>query len=224
MTSDMENPPQMKSSVTQMYLLFMLLFMIVIFIPELRFALGRAAGFVLEPLFSFNYRYPIYTMLAMGVLVTLINSAAAHHYTNWITMAKNQARMRAFNEVYREALRKQDMAKLEKLRKIQLKLSAESMETQSQTMKGTMITWLIVIAIFTWLWLFMQYSIPYTYVAIPWAHAVDLNKVSYLFPNWLLIYSSFTMPLAWVVRYIFKYFEFRKKLEEIQLRGLEAVK
>ncbi len=219
----MENPPAMKSSTMQLYLLFMMLFMIVIFVPQLRFALGNAAGIILTPLFSFNYRYPLYTMLSTGVLVTLINSAAAHHYTDWIKMAKNQARMRAFNEVYREAIRKQDMAKIEKLKKLQLKFSAEGMEMQSQTMKATMITWLFVIAIFTWLWLFMQYSIPYTYVAIPWSHAVDLNHVGYWFPNWLLIYSAFTMPLAWVVRYIFKYFEFKKKLEEIEAAQIEAV-
>ncbi len=223
MSEEVQQQPQMRSSTMQMYFLFMILFMVVIFIPQLRFALGNAAGIILTPLFSFNYKYPLYTLLAAGILVTIINSAAAHHYTDWIKMAKNQARMRAFNQVYREALRKQDMAKLEKLKKLQLRFSAESMEMQSQSMKATLITWLFVIAIFTWLWLFMQYSIPYTYLAIPWSHAVDLNRVSYWFPNWLLIYSAFTMPLAWVVRYIFKYFEFRKKLMAMESQELEAI-
>ena len=220
-----ENVPQqpMQSSAMSMYMLFMLLFMIVLFVPQLRFTLGYAAGVILNPLFSFNYKYPIYTLLASGILVTLINTWATHHYSDWIKMARIQARMQAFNQVYREALKKQDMAKLEKLKKLQMKYSAESMEIQSQSMKATMITWLIVIAIFTWLWLFMQYSIPYTYVAIPWASAVDLNKIIFWFPNWLLIYSSFTMPLAWIVRYIFKYFEFRKKLEEEEAKSIGAV-
>lgn len=223
MTSDMEKTPQMSSSTMQMYLLFMLLFMIVVFIPELRFALGHIVGFVLEPLFSFNYKYPLYTMLSTGILITIINSVATHHYTDWIKMAKNQARMSAFNKVYMEALRKQEMAKVEKLQKIQLKISAESMELQAQTMKATIVTWLIVIAIFTWLWLFMQDSASYTYLAIPWSNAVDLNKIYLIFPTWFLIYSAFTFPLGWVVRYIFKYFEFRKKLEEIK-SGVEAMK
>ncbi len=196
-----------------MYFMIFFLLMMVLFIPGLRTALGVAAGFVLNPLFSFGGKYPIYTILASGFVLTLINVWARHHYTDWIKMARVQAKMKAFNKVYREAMMKQDMAKMEKLKKLQTQYMAESMESQSQMMKATTITFLIVIAIFSWLWIFMQGIASYTLMAVPWSFAVDMNQ-SLIFPYWLWIYSAVTMPLAWVVQYIFKYFEFRKKLEE----------
>jgi len=203
-----------KSSMTSIYFMVFFLLMIILFIPGIRTALGVAAGVIFNPLFAFNGQYPLYTILSTGVVLTLINVWARHHYTDWIKMAKSQAKMKAFNQVYREAMRKQDLAKIEKLKKKQMEYMSESMETQSQMMKATMITLLIVIAIFTWLWTFMQYIASYTYMAVPWSFNVDMNS-SFLFPWWLWLYSGITMPLAWVVQYIFKYFEFTKKLEEL---------
>ncbi|NPA76113.1 MAG: DUF106 domain-containing protein [Euryarchaeota archaeon] len=199
-------------------MLFMLLMMMIMFIPELRTALGNAAGIIFTPLFSFGGKYPIYTILSTGVVLTLINVWARHYFADWIQVAKVQAKMKAFNKVYREAVMKQDTAKLEKLKELQAQYMNESMSSQSKMMKSTMITLLIVIAIFTWLWTFMQYIAIYTYMAVPWNFAVDMNS-SFIFPSWLWMYSAVTMPLAWVVQYIFKYFEFTKKLKEYDESG-----
>ncbi len=212
--------PKTQSSMSGMYMMFTFLMLMILFIPSLRYALGNVAGIVLEPLFSFDYMYPLYTFLATGILVTLINTWARHHFTDWINMARIQTKMKAFNKVYREAMQKQDLNKLEKLKKLQTKYMAENMSIQSNSMKATMFTMFIVIAIFTWLWLFLQAKVSYTLIAIPWSNVIELNKVQYLFPNWLLIYSALTMPLSWVVTYIFKFFEFRKRLEKL---GVEPV-
>ncbi len=206
--------PPKQSGMSSLYMTITMLMFLVLFIPSLREALGIAAGYVLEPLFSFNYNYPLYTFLATGILVTLINTWARHHYTDWISMARMQVKMKAFNKVYREAVRKQDTNQIEKLKKMQTKYMSENMQIQSNTMKATMFTMFIVIAIFTWLWVFLQTKTHYTLIAIPWTNVLELNRVQYLFPNWLLIYSALTMPLSWVVTYIFKYMEFRKKLRE----------
>ncbi len=209
---EMQRNPQ---SSTGLYFFLFFLLLMILFIPEFRIGLGIAAGVVFNPLFSFGNNFPIYTIIATGIVLTLINTWARHHYTDWIQMAKIQQKMKAFNKVYREALMKRDESKIEKLKKIQMKYMSESMESQSRMMKATMITMFIVIAIFTWLWTFLQYQANYTYIAIPWSYKVDLNDMIVIFPAWLLIYSAITMPLAWIVQYIFKYFEFRKKLEEM---------
>ena len=65
-----EQVPQQSGSASTMYFIFMMLFMLIMFIPELRISLGIAAGFVFTPLFSFGGRYPIYTILATGVVLT----------------------------------------------------------------------------------------------------------------------------------------------------------
>ncbi len=215
---DQQQSPAQNSST--MYFMLFFLFMLILFIPGLRIALGVAAGIVLNPLFSFGGNYPIYTIIASGLVLTLINVWARHHYTDWIKMARVQAKMKAFNKVYREAMMKQDMSKMEKLKKLQTKYMAESMESQSQMMKATTITFLIVIAIFSWLWIFMQSIASYTLMAVPWSFTVDMNS-SLMFPYWLWVYSAVTMPLAWVVQYIFKYFEFREKLEKEESAGVE---
>ena len=204
-------PRNPQASSTSYFLVFFLM-MMALFIPGIRSALGYAAGVVMTPLFSFGGDYPIYTILASGFVLTLINVWARHHFTDWIKMARSQAKMKAFNKVYREAMMKQDLAKLEKLKKLQMQYMSESMETQSQMMKATTITFILVIAIFSWLWIFMQSIATYTIMAVPWNFRVDMNH-SLIFPYWLWIYSAVTMPLAWVVQYIFKYFEFRNRLE-----------
>ena len=211
-----------QSSMSSLYMMITLFMFLILFIPSLREALGIAAGIVLEPLFAFHYNYPLYTFLATGILVTLINTWARHHYTDWVSMARMQAKMKAFNKVYREAVRKQDTNQIEKLRKMQTKYMTENMQIQSNSMKATMFTMFIVIAIFTWLWVFLQTKTHYTLIAIPWSNVIELNRTQYLFPNWLLIYSAFTMPLSWVVTYIFKYMEFRKKIRELPAE-IEAV-
>ena len=215
MSEERMNTQPAQSSTGIYFFLFFLLLMI-LFIPSLRIGLGKAAGFVFDPLFSFGGFYPLYTILATGVVLTLINVWARHHYTDWIEMAKIQEKMRAFNKFYRkayqDAITKNNPAKLDKLKKLQMKYAGESMKAQSNTMKATMITLLIVIAIFTWLWTFMQYEAKYTYITIPWSYKVDMNSIFLIFPIWLWLYSAITMPLAWAVQYIFKYFEFRKKL------------
>ncbi len=221
MTDETPVVPKQQSTMSGMYMVFTFLMLMILFIPSLRTGLGYLAGLIFEPLFSFGYGYPLYTLLATGIVVTLINTWSRHYFTDWVKMAKMQKKMSAFNKVYREALKKQDMNRLEKLKKLQTKYMAENMEIQGNTMKATMSTMFIVIAIFTWLWLFLQTKVTYTLVAIPWSNQIELTMVQYLFPNWLLIYSALTMPLAWVVTYIFKFFEFRKKLEELPSGAVE---
>jgi uncharacterized membrane protein (DUF106 family) len=213
--------PKQQSTMSGMYMFFTFLMLMILFIPSLRTSLGYVAGLIFEPLFSFGYMYPLYTLLATGIVVTLINTWSRHYFTDWVKMARMQKKMSAFNKVYREALKKQDMNRLEKLKKLQTKYMAENMEIQGNTMKATMFTMFIVIAIFTWLWLFLQTKVNYTLIAIPWSNQIELTMVQYLFPNWLLVYSALTMPLAWVVTYIFKFFEFRKKLEELPSGAVE---
>jgi len=221
MTDETPVVPKQQSTMSGMYMFFTFLMLMILFIPSLRTSLGYIAGLIFEPLFSFGYMYPLYTLLATGIVVTLINTWSRHYFTDWVKMARMQKKMSAFNKVYREALKKQDMNRLDKLKKLQTKYMAENMEIQGNTMKATMFTMFIVIAIFTWLWLFLQTKVTYTLIAIPWSNQIELTMVQYLFPNWLLVYSALTMPLAWVVTYIFKFFEFRKKLEELPSEAVE---
>ena len=213
---NIENQAQAQQSSMGIYFFLFFLLLMILFIPSLRDGLGEAAGLLFDPLFSFGGIYPLYTILSTGIVLTLINVWARHHYTDWIEMAKVQGKMRAFNKFYREAYRdaitKNNPARLEKLKKLQMKYTSDSMKVQSNTMKATSITLIIVIAIFTWLWWFMQNEATYTYIAVPWNPVVDMNSMFLIFPVWLWIYSAITMPLAWVVQYIFKYFEFSKKL------------
>ena len=188
MNEDVPEVPKQQSTMSGMYMVFTFLMLMILFIPGLRTSLGYVAGLIFEPLFSFGYMYPLYTLLATGIVVTLINTWSRHYFTDWVKMARMQKKMSAFNKVYREALKKQDMNKLDKLKKLQTKYMAENMEIQGNTMKATMFTMFIVIAIFTWLWLFLQTKVTYTLIAIPWSNQIELTLVNYRFPNWLLVF------------------------------------
>ncbi|MGC9138333.1 MAG: DUF106 domain-containing protein [Thermoplasmata archaeon] len=210
----MDEKKGFSASYSGMYFVILMLVMFIIIIPEVRDAFAIGVGFVFTPLLGFGGRFPILTMIFAGLFLTIINMYARHYFIDWFQMARLQEKTRYISRKIREAYRSRDMGKLEKYRKIQQKIMMEQMKSQQDQMKPMLITMVIVIAIFSWLYYFLAHA-QVKLFNTPWAMNIDITGGFSFFPNWLILYTFFTIPLGYFVTYIFKLYEFRKRLRQL---------
>src|SRR5688500_5235635 len=98
----------------------MLLFLVVLFVMldnNLRRSLGRAVGFVLEPIIGFDHQQPILTILLASLIMIAASTLVRHFLVDWLKMARIQNTMRAYNKAMRDARTKRDAKELERLQK-----------------------------------------------------------------------------------------------------------
>jgi len=210
-------PPQGEGS--QMFMLFM--FMMTFFIiltPSLRFALGGAVGNVLDPAIGFEGQFPLITLLIAACMTGLINIVARHHFTDWIKMAKFQKINKKLGDEMKEARLSNDLPKIKMLQDARLELSREQMGSSMDQMKPMFYTMIVIIGIFTWLWLFIG-NLPSPFFSVPWSAAVNFNEmgpVAHKAPLWLWCYILLSVPLGQVFQIIIKHNSFTKMLDEVQ--------
>lgn len=197
---------------------FIMFFMIiltvfVLFDPTLRSALGGAMSFVMNPIIGFGGAYPILTLLFAGMITSTVSIAGRHFFVDWVAQAKTQKIMSAFNKERRDAMMKQNLAKLKKLNEMSSEIMQDSMKQTMNQMKPLAFTMLIIIVLFAWLYSFIAYEAVDTAYSVPWAFNANLVH-STLLPNWLLVYILISIPFGQVVGRLLKYFTFKKTLRE----------
>ncbi len=201
-------------SMTSLYFVFIMVVMTILLFPDLRNALAIGVGYIFTPIFGFNGEYPIITIIATGILLTIINTYARHYFMDWFQMARIQEKTKYISQKMREAYRTRDMGKIEKYRKVQATVMQEQMKVSGDQMKPMIVTFIFLIAIFTWLYDFLL-TASVKYFNVPWATNVDITGGISFFPYWLIMYSFFTASLGYFISYIFRLYEFKKRLEEI---------
>ncbi len=215
--------PRQSGSTMGFYFLFMMLSFIIILSPQIRDGIAYAVGYVFYPVLGFNGALPMLTIIFAGVVITLINTYARHYFADWIKFGKIQNKMKEFQRVSREVYRTRDMAKINQLRKQQQKIMPEQMEMMNAQMKPTMLTMFIVIAIFTWLYVFLGgqktiypvHMATLKYFNVPWASNLPYSAYYFVIPYWMIVSSLFTAVFAQVMTYIFKMYEFTKRLKTL---------
>lgn len=215
--------PRQSGSMMGFYFLFMMLSFIIILSPQIRDGIAYGIGFAFYPIFGFNGTLPVLTIIFAGVIITLINTYSRHYFSDWIKFGKVQNKMKALQKKSREAMRSRDMAKINQYRKLQQKMMPEQMEMMNAQMKPTMLTMLIVIAIFTWLYVFLGgYKSIYPtqlatlkYFNVPWASNLRFNAYYFIIPYWMIVSSLFTAVFSQVTTYLFKMYEFTKRLKTL---------
>ncbi len=218
MTTATPAPEARAKSFTSRYITIFafLLALFVLFDQTLRSWLGQAVGYVLMPLIGFSGQYPIPTLFLAGIIMTGLTVVLRHFFTNYVAMAESQKIVNAFNKELRQARVDNNKYKVKKLTEMQPQILKRSMDMSSSQMKLMPLTMLVVIPIFAWLAVFMG-SIsgqPQTFIDVPWALNINLNGTTVL-PNWVLLYSLISIPFGQVLLRALKYFEFKKRMDEI---------
>lgn len=216
--AEQKAPPTPVSSMTGIYFAFFMVMMMILIFPEFRNALAVGVGYVFTPLLGFGGRFPVLTMIFAGLFLTIINMYARHYFVNWYEAARIQVKTKYISKKVREAYRARDMGKVQKYQKVQQKLMMDQMKISQDQMKPMIVTLIIVIAIFSWLYYFLDsippslrvFSMPWT-----WPSGIDITGGASMFPYWLVLYTFFTIPLGYFITYLFKMYEFRKRLREL---------
>jgi uncharacterized membrane protein (DUF106 family) len=221
-------PPTFKLSTMILTFLF-LLGILMIFDTNTRNQVALAFGYALSPLFGFNGHVPLVTMFLAAVLEMLLTAVAYNYTTDWVKAAKVQKWSAAFRKVQMDALRSGKKDKMEALKVKQQELTKLTSEMSINQLKGMAVTWFLVIAIYTWVGLFVACGTGGS-PAVPWACAVNntvtigatpvsLMHKEWIVPLWFLIFSLYTIPSSLILRRYLKHYSLRKYANTLQPPG-----
>jgi uncharacterized membrane protein (DUF106 family) len=198
-----------------MIMMIMLLMMFILLDPNLRAVMGNALYPVFTPAIGLDFKFPLITIILAGLISITLSTIIRHFTTNWMELARIQKIQSTFNKELRDARLKNDNAKLKRLQERQPEIMRMSMKLSTSQMKVMPITFVIIIPIFTWLWMFMA-ELPVVTVSVPWAAKVSLIKGDVcFFPNWIILYSLLSIPFSQILQRVLKLYKFREKIRAL---------
>lgn len=182
----------------------------VMFNEELRNQLGDWVGLVLNPVIGFDGKYPVLTIMVAGTIMVLATTLIRHFTTDWLEQARFQSYMRSFTKELSAARKENNTYKMKKLQDRQPEVLAKQQEVQAKQMKTMPYTMLIVIPLFAWLITFLI-DLDYWWYSAPWNSRVDMWRIAFLFPNYILLYMTLSIPLGALVQKAMKYASWKER-------------
>jgi len=182
-----------------------------------RNGVAEALNSILLPVIGFGYQYPLLTMFIAAALEMLATAIAYNYTTDWIKQAKVAKWNTAFRKVQMEALRSGKKDRIAALKPFQQRLTVLSSEVSIAQLKGMAVTWFLVIAIYTWVGIFIHAAYNYTVngAAAPRdlitvggssVHLyLGLDGIAFL-PLWFLVFSLYTIPSSIAFRRVLKHY------------------
>ncbi len=188
---------------------------------------GAAVGFVFWPLIGFHGQYPLLTMAIAAAIEMLLTAIAYNWATDWVAAAKVQKWSAAFRKVQMAAFRSGKKDRLEALQPKQQELTRLSSEVSIAQLKGMAVTWFLVIAIYTWVYLFLVgWSGEHAGAAVTTVNlagsTLNLTKdLVWIIPSWFVIFTFFTIPYSLLFRRILKDVTLRRRAERLPAPAAE---
>ena len=224
--------PSFKPSTMILTFLF-LLGILMIFDNNTRNQVALLFGYALVPLIGFAGHYVLLTMFLAAVLEMLLTAVAYNYTTDWVKAARVQKWSAAFRKEQMAALRSGKKDKLEALKVKQQELTKLTSEMSINQLKGMAVTWFLVIAIYTWVGLFVACGAAGTGSPLPpWTCAttydplgnfVNIGGISvwlrhkeWIVPLWFLIFSLYTIPSSLILRRYLKHYSLQKYAKTLE--------
>jgi uncharacterized membrane protein (DUF106 family) len=220
-------PPSFKPSTMILTFLF-LLGILMIFDQSTRNQVALLIGYALAPLIGFAGHYLLLTMFLAAVLEMLLTAIAYNYTTDWVKAARVQKWSSAFRKEQMAALRAGKKDKIDALKGKQQELTKLTSEMSINQLKGMAVTWFLVIAIYTWVGLFVACGtagspIPPSSWGCTTNNVVDIggNLVSlmhkeWIVPLWFLIFSLYTIPSSLIFRRYLKHYTLAKYAKNLE--------
>mgnify|MGYP002394934748 CR=1 FL=1 len=188
------------------------------------------SGIVLDPLIGFGGRFPLLTMFCAGLITITVSSTVRHFLADWVDMAKKQRIMNEYNKEVRKATKENNQARVEKLNEQQQEIMGMQSSMMMTQMKSSIISMVIAILIFRWLYSFI-WSVPQPTITLPWETQWMLTGMALQevcgsicmapggaggggMPYWIFVYILITIPIGQALMRGLKYFEFSRKLKK----------
>ncbi|HUI38529.1 MAG TPA: EMC3/TMCO1 family protein, partial [Thermoplasmata archaeon] len=199
--------PQFKFSTFILTFLFVL-GILMLFDTSTRNGVANAFGLLLAPLIGFGQHDILLTMFFAGLIEMALTAVAYNWATDWVKTARVQSWSGAFRKVQMAAIRSGKKDRIDALKPHQNEITKLTGELSISQLKGMAVTWFLVIAIYTWVGLFIA-SLPDKVVDIGGA-AVNLTHTIGPIPDWIILFSLYTFPLSYVLRRAFKHYSLRR--------------
>ena len=169
MADEKKEQPQMEACKGPSGYMFILGMMLLVFIMfgGLGDNIASISGIVLDPLIGFNGEFPLLTMMCAGLITIIVSTVTRHFMADWVDMAKKQKTMNEFNKQLREATKKGDEKRTQKLNEQNQEILAMQSSMMMSQMKSSVITMVVAILIFRWL-AFHLNTIDHPVITTPW--------------------------------------------------------
>ncbi|MCI4349789.1 MAG: EMC3/TMCO1 family protein [Thermoplasmata archaeon] len=210
--------PQFKPSTFILTFLFVL-GILMLFDSSTRTGVATAVGIALTPLIGFGYHHVLLTMFLAGLIEMALTALAYNWATDWVKTARTQSWSSAFRKVQMEALKSGKKDRIDALKPHQTEVTRLSGELSIAQLKGMAVTWFLVIAIYTWVGLFIGNPQTDPLVNVGGA-MVNLRHSLGPIPDWIVLFSLYTFPLSYVLRRGLKHYSLRRyELAHIPVGG-----
>ncbi|MCI4331851.1 MAG: EMC3/TMCO1 family protein [Thermoplasmata archaeon] len=201
-------PVQFKLSTFVLTFLF-LLGILMIFNPPTRLQVAQLIGAPLAWAIGFGGSYLLLTMLLAGVIEMLLTALAYNWTTDWVKAARVQSWSGAFRKVQMAAIKSGKKDRIASLQPHQQELTKLTGEVSMAQLKGMAVTWFLVIAIYTWVGIFIGLNAAHSVVNIG-GDMVSLTQKEWIVPLWFLLFSLYTVPFSLAFRRILKHYSLRR--------------
>jgi len=208
-------------------IMVMMIMMFIIFDPDLRFAIAFGLDPIFSPIFGFDGRFPVLTLLIAAVFLIAISTSIRHFMTDWIGLARAQERMSAYQKEVREATLANDQLKMKKLQELQPEIMQMQSMTMINSLKPAIFTMIIFVVVFPWLWAVYIENLSdppaVATVTLPWTAkwAID-TPLSICGPYggyWIILYFILSLPFGLLFQHGLKMISYSRKIqhsEELQ--------
>ncbi len=216
-------PPTFKPSSMILTFLF-LMGILMLFDESFRNGVAYAIGLGLAPAIGFGGHYVLLTMFLAAVLEMVLTAVAYNYVTDWVKTARIQKWSAAFRKAQMDALKSGKKDRVDALKPFQQEITRLTSEMSINQLKGMAVTWFLVIAIYTWVGIFVACSAagyaafsPPNCAASPVVDlggtAISLLHHEWIVPLWFLIFSLYTIPSSLILRRYLKEFSLRRYRE-----------
>ena len=219
-----QQPMPDMSNMWRMMIIMILIFGLY-FIDGDQHVIGKTLDMAFQFL-DFDGQYPVVTLMLIGSIMILLSSGIRTLMTDTLEQQKAQAFSSAFNKELRQARLDNNLYKVKKLMEMQPIMMQKSMESSNQMMKSMPYTMLIVVPIFLWVRFFVDVTLgnmDTQCIAVPWDFSVNLTANPLWLPNWILIYSSISIPLGQIIMRLVRTYQFKKHLAKLEAEKTEEV-
>jgi uncharacterized membrane protein (DUF106 family) len=198
-----------------LYFFIMILLLFVYTVPELRKAFALPMEYILQPFIGFDFKLPLFTILAAALITGFVNTIARHFFMDYFAMAEMQHKNKKLSQRYREAIRTRDKAEIEAVRAEQSRSMQDSLKITQQQMKPTFVTLILSVLIFAWLIGFMLQSenLGDTTVYSPFGTG-NLMTLFHGFYIWIGFYSVFSIIISYPLQYSLKLYYMKRSIRE----------